>query len=163
MSHHIIVACTPSSDDDLDGVSILDEPMPLFCEAIPQQLWVGKSLVLYKNDGMSMARGTCRNVSSDVVIGTIGLLGDSHIAVQISSSLSMADVPDKWRYSIRAWHVEFVFYNGASFWDHELRAKYNSRIALLFTGPVTRKSWPYMSTTRNPPRPMSTKFAGLLR
>ena len=67
-----------------------------------------------------MARGICCNVSSDVVIGTIGPLGDSHVAVLISSSLSMADVPDEWRYSIRAWPVEFIFYNGASFRDHEL-------------------------------------------
>ena len=72
-------------------------------------------------------------------------------------------MPDEWRYSIRAWPVEFVFCNGASFWDHELRAKYNSRIALLSTGPMTRKSQPYTSTSRNPPRPMSTKFAGLLQ
>ena len=111
-----------------------------------------------------MARGNiCRNVSSDVVIGTTGPLGDSHVAVQISSSLSMADVPDKWRHSIRAWPVEFIFCNGPSFRDHELRAKYDSRIALLSTGLVTRKSRPYTSTSQNPPRPMSTKFAGLLR
>ena len=59
--------------------------------------------------------------------------------------------------------MEFVFYNGASFRDHELRAKYNSRIAMLSTGPVMRKSRPYTSMSRNPPSPMSTKYAGLLR
>ena len=124
---------------------------------------MGKHVVLYKNDGVPVARGIYRNVSSDVVIGTTGPLGDSHVAVQISSSLSMGDVPDEWRYSIRAWLVEFVFFSSASFRDHELRAKYNSKIALLSTGPVMRKSRPYTSTFRNPPRPMSTKFVGLLR
>ena len=62
------------------------------------------------------------DVSSDVVVGSSGPLRESHVAIQISSSLSMADVPNEWRYSIRAWPIEFVFYNGASFQDHELRA-----------------------------------------
>ena len=115
MSDHIDLAFNSSSDDDVDGVSILDEPMPSPCEGIPRWLWVGKYMVLYKNDGVPIARGVCRNVNSDVVIGTTGLLGDSHVAVQISSSLSVADVPNEWRYSIRAWPVEFVFCNGASF------------------------------------------------
>ena len=162
MSDHIVLAFNSSSNDNGDGVSISDEPMLPLCEGIPWRLWVGKCMVLYKNDGVHVARGICRNVSFDIIIGTTGLLGDSHVAVQISSSLSMADVPDEWRYSIRAWPMEFVFYNGASFRNHELQAKYNSKIALLSTGPVTRKSRLYTSTSRNPPRPMSTKFAGLL-
>ena len=151
MSDHIDFAFNSSSDDDVDGVSIPEGGVPPLCEGIPRRLWMGKCVVLYKNDGVPVARGICRNVSYDVVIGTTGPLGDSHIAVQISSSLSLADVPDEWRYSIRAWPVEFIFCNGASFRDHELRAKYNSRIALLSTGPVTRKSRPYTSTSRNPP------------
>ena len=163
MSDQIDLTFNSSSDDDVDGVSIPDEAMPPLCEGILRWLWVGKCVVLYKNDGVPVARGICRNISSDVVIGTTGPLGDSHVAVQISSSLSLADVPDEWRYSIQAWPVEFDFCNGASFRDHELQAKYNSRIALLSTEPVTRKSWPYTSTSWNPPRPMSTKFAGLLR
>ena len=90
-------------------------------------------MVLHKVDGVLVAKGICRNVNSDVMIGSTGPLGDSHVAVQISSSLSMAIVPDDWRYSIRAWSVEFVFCNGASFRDHEVRAKYNFRIAQLST------------------------------
>ena len=163
MSDHINFAFNSSFDDDVDGVSIPDEVVPPLCEGIPRRLWVGKCVVLYKSDGVHVARGICRNVSSDVVIGTTGPFGDSHVAVQISSSLSFADVPDEWRYSMRAWPVEFVFCNGASFRDHELRAKYNSRIALLSTRPLTRKTRPYTSTSRNPSRPMSTKYAGLLR
>ena len=100
MSDHIVLAFNSSFDDDGDGVRIPDEPMPPLCEGIPRRLWVGKYVVLYKNDEVPVAKGICRNVSSDVVIGTTGPLGDSHVAVQISSSLSMADVPDEWRYSI---------------------------------------------------------------
>ena len=81
MSDHIVLAFNSSSDNDVDGVSIPDEPVPPLCEGIPQQLWMGKCVVLYKNDGVLMARGICRNVSSDVVIGTTGLLGDSHVVV----------------------------------------------------------------------------------
>ena len=75
MSDHINLAFNSSSDYDVDGVSIPDEPMPPLCEGIPRQLWVGKCVVLYKNDGVPVARGICRNVSSDVVIGTTGPLG----------------------------------------------------------------------------------------
>ena len=100
MSDHIVLDFNSSFDNDGDGVRVSDEPMPPLCEGIPQQLWMGKCVVLYKNDGVPVAKGICRNISSDVVIGTTGPLGDSHVAVQISSSLSMADVPDEWRYSI---------------------------------------------------------------
>ena len=162
MSDHVVIAFNSSFDDDGDGVRVSDEPVPPLYEGIPWRLWVGKCVVLYKSHRVPLAKGICRNVSFDVIIGSTGPLGDSHVAVQISSSLSMADVPNEWRYSIRAWPVEFVFYNGASFRDHELRAKYNSRIALLSTGPVMRKSRPYTSTSRNPPSLMSTKYAGLL-
>ena len=124
---------------------------------------MGKCVVLHRADGFLIAREICRNVCSDVVVGSTGPLGESHVAIQISSSLSMADVPDEWRYSIRAWPIEFVFYNGASFRDHELQAQYNSRIAGVSTGPSFTKSWPYTSTARNPPRSTTTESDCLLR
>ena len=77
-------------------------------------------MVLHRLDGVPVVKGIYRNVSFDVVVGSTALLGDSHVAIQISSSLSMGDVPDEWRYSIQGWPIEFVFYNGASFRDHEL-------------------------------------------
>ena len=89
MSDHIDLAFNSFSDNDVDGVSIPDEPMLPLCEGIPRRLWVGKCVVLYKNVRVPVARGICRNVNSDVVIGSTGPLGDSHVAVQISSSLSM--------------------------------------------------------------------------
>ena len=120
-------------------------------------------MVLHRPDGFPIAKGICRNVSSDVVVGSSGPLGDSYVAIQISSNLSMGDVPDEWSYSIRAWPIEFVFYNGVSFRDHELRAQYNSQIAGLSTGPALTKSQPYTLTARNPPRPTTTKSECLLQ
>ena len=90
------------------------------CEGILRRNWVGKCVVLQNASSVAIASGICRNVSSDAIIGSSGLLRDTHVAVQISSSFCKDDVPDKWRYSIQAWPIELVHCNGASFWDHEL-------------------------------------------
>ena len=55
----------------------------------------GSTWFFDRADGFPIDKGICRNVSSDVVVGSSGLLGDSRVAIQISSSLSMADVPDE--------------------------------------------------------------------
>ena len=120
MGDHVAIAYSTSSEDDVDDVSIPEETTAPLCDGTPRRLWVGKCVVLHRADGFPIARGICRNVCSDVVVGSTGPLGESHVAIQISSSLSMVDVPDEWRYSIRAWPIEFMFYNGASFRDHEL-------------------------------------------
>ena len=70
------------------------------CEGIPRRNWTGKCVVLQNASGATMAEGIYGNVSSNDVIGSSGPLGDSHVAVQISSSLSEIDVPDEWRYSV---------------------------------------------------------------
>ena len=115
MGDHVAIAYSTSSEDNVDDVSIPEETTAPFCDGTPRRLWVGKCVVLHRANGFPIVRGICRNVSSDVVVGSSGPLGESHVAIQISSSLSMADVPNEWRYSIRAWPIEFVFYNGASF------------------------------------------------
>ena len=163
MGDHVAIAYSTSSEDDVDDVSIPEETTAPLCDGTPKRLWVGKCVVLHRANGFPIVRGICWNVSSDVIVGSSGPLGESHVAIQISSSLSMADIPSEWRYSIRAWPIEFVFYNGASFRDHELRAQYNSRIAQLSTGPSLTKSRPYTSTARNPPCPTTTKSDCLLR
>ena len=163
MGDHVAIAYLTSSEDDVDEVTILDELKAPLCDGTPRRLWAGKCVVLHRTDGFPIAKGICWNVSSEVVVGSNGPFGDSHVAIQISSNLSMANVPDEWRYSIRAWPIEFVFYNGASFRDHELRAQYNSRIAGLSIGPALTRSRPYTSTARNPPRPTTTKSECLLR
>ena len=104
-----------------------------------------------------MAEGICRNVGSDDVIVSFGPLGDSHVAVQILSSLSKIDVPDEWRYLVQAWAIERVYCNGASLKDHEIRATHNSRIAVLAMGSAVRKSHLYPSSIRIPLAVGSTK------
>ena len=163
MGNHVAIAYSTSSEDDVDEVTIPEEPVAPLYDGTPRRLWVGKCVVLHRANGFPIAKGICWNVSSDVVVGSSGPLGDNRVAIQISSSLSMADIPNEWRYSIRAWPIEFVFYNGASFRDHELRAQYNSRIVGVSTGPSLTKSRPYTSTARNPPCPTTTKSDCLLR
>ena len=102
MGDHVAIAYSTSSEDNVDDASIPEETTALLCDGTPRRLWVGKCVVLHRADGFPIARGICRNVSSDVVVGSSSPLGESHVAIQISSSLSMADIPDEWRYSIRA-------------------------------------------------------------
>ena len=116
MGDQINIAITSSPHDKVNGINIPDEPMVLLCEGIPRPLWMGRCVVLKRANRVPMAKGICCNF----VIGFISPLGDSHVVLQISSSLSMALVPDDWRYSIRVWPIEFVYYNGANFQDHEL-------------------------------------------
>ena len=163
MGDHVAIAYSTSSKDDVDGITIPEEHMAPLCDGTPRRLWVGKCVVLDRPDGVPVAKGICRNMSSDVVVGSSSPLGDSHVTNQISSSLSMAVVPNKWRYSIRAWPLEFVFYNGASFQDHEVQAQYNYRIAGLSTGPALTKSQLYTSIAWNPPHPTTTKSECLLQ
>ena len=85
MGDQVIIASITSSDDNVDGVSIPEEPRAPFCEGIPRRLWVEKCVVLHKANEVLVAERLCRNVSSNVVIGSTGLLEDSHVAVQISS------------------------------------------------------------------------------
>ena len=98
MGDHVAIAYSTSSEDDVDDVSIPEETTAPLCDGTPRRLWVGKCVVLHRADGFPIARGICRNVCSDVVVGSTNPLGESHVAIQISSSLSMADVPDEWRY-----------------------------------------------------------------
>ena len=92
--------CTSSSDEDSSMMTNMDDSVIPQCEGIPRWNWTGKCVVLQNGSGAVVAEGICRNVSSDDVIGSSGPLGDSHVAVQILSSLSEIDVPDEWRYSV---------------------------------------------------------------
>ena len=42
---------------------------------------------LHNSDGIAFEEGICHNVKSDLVVGSTGPLGDTHVAVQISRSL----------------------------------------------------------------------------
>ena len=99
MGDHIDIALI-SFDDDINDISIPDESTAPLCDGIPRRFWVDKYVIPHKADKVTVAKGICHNVSSDIVVGSRGLLEDNHVAVQICSSLSMANVPDDWRYSI---------------------------------------------------------------
>lgn len=149
-----------SCDVELASLPEVSEDIPS-CEGIPRRLWAAKFVTLHGVGGFPVAEGLCHSVSYDLVLGCNGPLGDSHVAVQISKSLSLEHVPDEWRYSVRAWLIESVFYNGSSFKDHELRYSHNCRAASL-ANPGRHCSTRYTSTVRNPPRETSVKATGLL-
>lgn len=108
-----------------------------------------------------MAESICHSVSSELVLGCNGSLGDTHVAVQISKSLSTDDVPDEWRYFVRAWPIASVYCNGASLRNHEIRYNYNCRQASL-SQPSSSRSTRDTSIVRNPPRETCVKAKGLL-
>jgi hypothetical protein len=91
------------------------------CEGVPQHLWTTKCVSLHNCDGIAVGEGICHSVKSDLVLGSTGLLGDAHVAVQISRSLKPDEFLDDWRYSIRAWPIIHVFFNSTSFFNHERR------------------------------------------
>ena len=142
MAGTIDFMCTSSEDEQSKLNTAEDSSIPI-CEGILRKNWIGKCVVLQNASGISIASGINRNVSSNVVIGLSGPLGDTHVAVEISASLCQDDVPNEWRYSVRAWPIELVHCNGANFWDHELRARYNSMVADLSSECLKKKSQPY--------------------
>ena len=144
MAGTIDFLCTSSEDEQSELNTTEDSSIPIY-EGIPRKNWVGKCVLLHNATGVSVASGIFRNVSSDAVIGSSGPLGDTHVTVQISSSLCEDDVPDEWRYSVRAWPIELVHCSGANFRDHELQAKYNSTVADLSSDRLRQKLWPYKS------------------
>jgi hypothetical protein len=87
------------------------------CEGVPRHLWKIKCVSLHNCDGIAMDEGICHSVKSDLVLGSTGPLGDMHVAVQISRSLKPNKFPDDWKYSVRAWPIIHVFYNGTSFFQ----------------------------------------------
>ena len=121
----------------------------LDCEGIPRPMWMTKVVDLHSLSGVHVAQGIYYSVSSDVVIGANGPLGDLHVAVQISKTLNHEVVLDEWRYSLQAWPIENVYLNGASLRDHELRAEYDHQQVSLQQWYSSRKR-PYASVVRNP-------------
>ena len=81
MGDCINIAYTFLSDEEVDKVSIPDESMALHCEGISQRLWMSKCMILNKVVGVLVAKRIHRNVNSDVVVGSSGLLGDNHVAI----------------------------------------------------------------------------------
>ena len=97
-------------------------------------------MILHRANKVPITKGICCNVNSNVIIDLSSLVGETHVAIQILSNLSKANVSNDWRYSFCGWPIELVYYNGASFQDHELQARYNAQVAILTKGRVVNKS-----------------------
>jgi hypothetical protein len=92
---------------------------------VPRHLWTTKCVSLYNDNGIAVEEGICHSIKSNLIVGSTGPLGDTHVVVQISKSLKPYEFPDNWKYSVRAWPIIHVFYNGASFFNHERQHKFN--------------------------------------
>ena len=123
------ILCRNDSVSDVEEDNqevIFDRDIPE-CNGVPHHLWTTKCVSLHNNDGIAVGEGICHSVKSNLVVGSTGPLGDTHVAVQISRSLKPDEFPDDWRYILAAWPITHVFYNGASFFNHERRHKFNCR------------------------------------
>jgi hypothetical protein len=67
------------------------------CEGVPHHLWTTKCVSLHNNDGIVVGEGICHSAKSDLVVGSIGPLGDTHVVVQISKSLKPDEFLDDWK------------------------------------------------------------------
>ena len=100
MAGSVDFLCTSSSEEKQSKMNTMeDSSIPLY-KGILRRSWVGKCVVLQNASGVIVASGICHNVSSNAIIGSLELFDDTHVMVQISSSLCEDDVQDKWRYSV---------------------------------------------------------------
>ena len=56
-------------------------------KSISPLLWMSKQVTLHNEIGVVVAEGICCSINSKLVIWISGLLGDTHIVVQISKNL----------------------------------------------------------------------------
>ena len=149
------------SSDEGEMEPIVNESLEISdCEGIPRRLWMTKLVQLHNSDGLVVGEGICYSVDSNLVEGCNGALGDSLVSVQICKSFYPVDIPEDWRYSLRAWPITQVFLNGASLHNHEVCYEYNFRQASVGQ-PASSNKRPYKST-RNPPHQSCVKAVELL-
>jgi hypothetical protein len=48
---------------------------------VPRHLWTTKCVSLHNSDGIVVEEGICYSVKSDLVVGSTGPLGNTHVAV----------------------------------------------------------------------------------
>jgi hypothetical protein len=120
--------------DFIPGCDFTD-PRPVLPEGVAQSKgcgrpsWITKCMTLTNESGVDVARGICHSVKADLIIDSDGMLLDNdHIAVQIIESLVEDEVPSKWMFLMRAWHIRRVFLNGASLYDHDQLHIYNKAV-----------------------------------
>ena len=74
----------------------------LECEGLLRWLWNTKCVTLYNEEGVLVGEGTCHSVNSDLVLGAIGPLGDSHVVVFVAKMHSQDYLPEERVYSLVA-------------------------------------------------------------
>jgi hypothetical protein len=113
------------------------------CEGFGRASWITKSVTLTNESRVDVACGICHSVKAELGVDSDGMpLGNDRIAVQIAKSLLEEDVPSKWMFSMRAWHIHRVFLNGVSLYDHDQRHIYKAAIQALNRQP-RRDIWQY--------------------
>ena len=149
------------SDDEFGVLEEMNVGIPE-CEGLLRRLWNTKCVILYNDERLLVGEGTCHNVNSDLVLGAIGPLGDTHVAVFVAKLHSEEHLPQERVYSLVAWPIQYVHCRGASLQDHEARDNFNRIQEALLNPSSLSCSRPYASTIRNPPRETSVKTKDLL-
>ena len=101
------------SDDEFGVLEEMNVGIPE-CEGLPRRLWNTKCVTLYNDEGLLVSEGTCHSVNSDLILGAIGPLGDTHVAVFVAKSHSEEHLPQERVYSLVAWPIQYVHCCGAS-------------------------------------------------
>ena len=84
----------PVSDIEEDVPEVISDQDIPECKGVPHHLWTTKCVSLHNSDGFALEEEICHSVKSDLVVGSIGPLGDTHVAVQISRSLKPDEFPN---------------------------------------------------------------------
>ena len=87
----------------------LDADLPEFVVLLCRQ-WVGKIVDMKNVIGSTIVDGILRNLRSSDVSRTTSSLGETHVAIQVSKTFDENEAPDEWRYCVKAWPIERVFY-----------------------------------------------------
>ena len=98
-------------------------------------------MTLTNESGVDVAYGICHCIKAELVVDNDGMpLDNDCIAIQIAESLLEEDVPSEWMFSMRVWHIHWVFLIGASLYDHDQWHIYKAVIQVLNHQPM-RNIW----------------------
>ena len=107
------------------------------CEGIPRKSCMTKCIALQNDAGVVVGKGICHNVDSAFIIDSNNQpLGDDRVVFKIAESLSKHDIPFDWVFQLRAWHINLIFLNGASLYNHEQMHHFT-----ISSGALRRQSW----------------------
>ena len=87
-----------------------------------------KPIILHTSNRVSVGKGMCQSISSNLVVDCHGPLGDDYVVVQVVETFDELQIPLDWMFSLRAWHIREVYYNGASLYDHEQCSIHNKAV-----------------------------------